>query len=127
MIPNRADNSFRLCDTHVHCCFSADSEARPEEIAEEAIRRGIDTICFTDHMDYDFADAGDTFTFDLSEYFQKMTALKEQYSGRIRILAGMEFGLQTHLAARFKEISEKWRLSSRTTATINDLITKLKL
>ena len=39
-----------LNDTHMHCCFSGDSEANPEDMIEAAIQKGLDGLCFTDHL-----------------------------------------------------------------------------
>ena len=41
-------------DCHMHSAFSADSEAPMETMILSAIDKGLDTICFTEHMDYDY-------------------------------------------------------------------------
>ena len=38
-------------DFHVHSDFSSDAESAPEVMIREAVRRGLRTICFTDHQD----------------------------------------------------------------------------
>ena len=35
-------------DMHMHTWFSTDSEACPCDMADEAVRKGLKTICFTD-------------------------------------------------------------------------------
>ena len=40
-------------DMHMHTWFSTDSEACPRDMADEAVRKGLKTICFTDHFDKD--------------------------------------------------------------------------
>ena len=45
-------------DCHLHTEFSADSEAPVREMIEEAIKKGLDAICFTDHDDYGFEAEG---------------------------------------------------------------------
>lgn len=36
-------------DTHVHTCFSPDSDARPERVLRRAVERGLSAIAITDH------------------------------------------------------------------------------
>ena len=38
-------------DMHMHTWFSTDSKACPCDMADEAVRKGLKTICFTDHFD----------------------------------------------------------------------------
>ena len=38
-------------DMHIHTEFSCDSEAKIEDYILEANKKGISTICFTDHVD----------------------------------------------------------------------------
>ena len=45
---------MRKIDYHMHTHFSGDSEASPREHIEQAIRMGLDEICFTDHRDFDY-------------------------------------------------------------------------
>lgn len=39
-------------DYHVHTIFSDDSEYLMEQVVRDAIAKGINEICFTDHVDY---------------------------------------------------------------------------
>ena len=41
-------------DNHVHTAFSTDSQAPMEDMLLQAIQAGFSSICFTDHMDYNF-------------------------------------------------------------------------
>ena len=41
-----------LADYHVHTEFSDDSVYLMEDVIEDAIKMGLDEICFTDHVDY---------------------------------------------------------------------------
>lgn len=41
-----------LADYHVHSEFSDDSWYPVDDICQDAIRRNLDEICFTDHVDY---------------------------------------------------------------------------
>jgi len=63
-------------DLHNHA-FTFESASEPEEVIESAIRAGLDGIAFTEHNSYSATAGAD--------------ALKERYSGRIRIFRGAEY------------------------------------
>lgn len=85
-------------DNHVHTDFSTDSHSPMEEMVREAVRRGLPSICFTDHMDYDFPDLGKgiEFLFDVDTYFSELSRLQEKYP-QIEIRRGVELGLKEDL------------------------------
>ena len=41
-------------DYHVHTKFSSDCNSEPEELIKKAISLGMNEICFTDHVDFDY-------------------------------------------------------------------------
>lgn len=89
-------------DTHMHCNFSGDSTADPEDMVLAAIEKGLEGICFTDHIDYDYP--GPTpFHFDPEEYFRTLLPLRETYRGKIQVNIGVELGFQPHLRERYEE------------------------
>ncbi|OGP12705.1 MAG: hypothetical protein A2052_08070 [Deltaproteobacteria bacterium GWA2_54_12] len=63
-------------DLHNHA-FTYESSSEPEEVIESAIRSGLDGIAFTEHNSYSASGRAE--------------ALKEKYSGRIRIFRGAEY------------------------------------
>lgn len=99
-------------DFHMHTAFSTDCEAKPRDMVEGAIQKGLRTICITDHNDRDYPfheDLGVTsFTFDLDEYFEVMRGLQKEYEEKIEIRIGIEIGLQPHLGAYYKELVNKY-------------------
>ncbi len=95
-------------DLHLHTKYSADSEEEPAKIVEAAIGKGIGIICFTDHMDYDFGKEGDAYTFDPDRYFSELEPLADEYRKDIRILIGVEFGMQPHLRSKFEKLIHGW-------------------
>lgn len=99
-----------LWDTHMHCHFSGDSETSPESMIQEAIRRGLPGICFTDHLDYDYREEPGLFDLDVENYYHTIHALKEKYQKEIPILCGIEIGLQPHLVAENREITKLYPL-----------------
>ncbi|WOO36758.1 histidinol-phosphatase HisJ family protein [Anaerocolumna sp. AGMB13020] len=92
-------------DYHVHSDFSSDSEAPMESMIDRAIELGLERICFTDHMDYDFPMTSTyTFVFEPVSYFRKLCELQEQYQGKIKILKGIELGLQPHVGEDYQKL-----------------------
>ena len=41
-----------FADYHIHTEFSDDSDYPMEETVKDAVRMGLEEICFTDHVDY---------------------------------------------------------------------------
>lgn len=87
-------------DFHIHSSLSADSKAPMEAMIERGISLGLSMMCFTEHMDFGYVDEGLNFEVDTDAYYQKYREMKERYLGRIRLLFGIELGLQPHLAKR---------------------------
>ncbi len=92
-----------LPDYHFHTNFSGDSDTPVCAQIEQAIRLGMDSICVTDHHDYD-VDSTIDFTLDTKRYMEAMSALKEEYKSQIRLCIGIELGLQTHLKEYFTKL-----------------------
>jgi len=81
-------------DCHMHSSFSSDSSTSMEDMVKAAIRNRLRTICFTEHMDYNFPEKYEyDFLFNPDAYFEKYTELKNKYSDYIEILSGVELGL----------------------------------
>lgn len=99
-------------DFHMHTAYSTDSDSPAERMAEEAVRRGLKTICITDHLDKDYPfyeDLGkDAFLFDVEDYISELEALKEAYAGKLEIRIGVEFGMQPHLGEFCRELSRRY-------------------
>lgn len=99
------------CDFHMHTAFSSDSEAPVEKMLDAAIRKGMDTVCITDHMDVDYpAEKEDDgiFLFDVDSYFRKLTEMRRLYEGKLDVRIGVELGLQSHLGQCYRELTERY-------------------
>lgn len=88
-------------DYHLHSYFSGDSTAPMEQMIIQGIRLGLDTMCFTEHMDLDYVysspeEAG-MFEVNTDSYLYELASLKEKYNDKIRLLFGIELGIQPHL------------------------------
>ena len=95
-------------DMHMHTWFSTDSEACPRDMADEAVRKGLKTICFTDHFDKDDLEWGEEGIFDVDAYFTEMQKLQEEYAGKLNIRIGIELGFRTYLKDYYEELTKKY-------------------
>lgn len=95
-------------DVHMHTSFSHDSKAEPEEMIKCAVKKGMESICFTDHYDKDDLEWGEESIFDPEAYFQKLLPLKEKYEGQIAVRIGVETGLQPHLGSYYKTFVKRY-------------------
>ena len=108
-------------DYHLHSEFSDDSRTPMEQQIETAIGRGLQEICFTDHVDYgikpDWTDPqpitmrGGNYLANVNypEYFAKLQRMQRMYGESITIRKGLEFGVQRHTIPRYQKLAETWR------------------
>lgn len=68
--------SSMYADYHMHTSFSSDSEAPMEHMVLGAIHRNMPSICFTEHMDFDFPPGEFDFLVDMPAYREKLMELK---------------------------------------------------
>jgi len=97
-----------MVDLHIHSSFSSDSNEKMEDIVIEAINRNIKVIAFTDHIDYEYSDPNISFSFDISEYFLEIERFQNKYKSKIKILKGLELGLQSHIIDKLNEVSNEF-------------------
>ena len=76
---------------HIHTTY-ADGKDTPEEIITEAIKRGFDSVGFSEHSYMEFSDYPYQMTPERGEdYKREIRALKEKYRGIIDVFCGMEY------------------------------------
>ena len=116
-----------LADYHVHTAYSDDSRYLMEDVVKDAIRMGLDEICFTDHVDYgikhDRDEEGDIpqrqggigepdimplANVDYPRYAMEIDRLRRQYGGQITIRMGLEFGMQQHTISRYEKLFARY-------------------
>ena len=100
-----------LWDTHMHCHFSGDSDAHPEDMINAALNKNLSGICFTDHMDLDYPkhpSEKTDFTLDLESYHSSISKLIAKYQNIFNILFGIELGLQPHIANENSKIANSY-------------------
>jgi histidinol-phosphatase (PHP family) len=96
-------------DFHVHSNFSSDGKASLEDMIGQGIRLGLKTLCFTDHMDYDYpSEYKYSFQLEIEDYLQKLELMKEKYKSQIEILTGIELGIQPQVIDRMNELVSKY-------------------
>lgn len=96
-----------LWDTHMHCMFSGDSDANPEDMILSAIKKGLSGICFTDHQDFDYQENPGEFDLDVDAYHARITQLQKKYSS-FPILWGIELGLQPHTVDKNRSLTQHY-------------------
>lgn len=108
------------CDYHVHTEFSDDSVYPMEDVVKDAIRLGLDELCFTDHVDYGIKvdwDSGETVRYrdgapyanvDYPRYAAEIACLREKYRGQITLRMGMEFGMQCHTVPKYEALFARY-------------------
>lgn len=85
-------------DFHLHSSFSEDCSADMEEMIQAGIEKGLTAMCFTEHNDFHFPkerdEDRDLFLLNVDSYLYALLKMKEKYADRIKILFGVEIGLQ---------------------------------
>ena len=88
-------------DFHLHSHFSGDCQEPMENMIKKGIELGLTHMCFTEHMDMDFPiteqDPEGKFMVNTDSYLYELITLKEKYANQIKILFGIEVGLQPHI------------------------------
>lgn len=107
-------------DYHVHSEFSDDSVYPIELVVQDAIHKGIDEICFTDHVDYGikedicedkkivFRKHEPLTNVDYPRYVKAIKRLQRLYGSDIQIRMGLEFGIQMHTIPLFEDLFSKY-------------------
>lgn len=112
-------------DYHVHTDFSDDSEYPMEQVINDAIAKGLDEICFTDHVDYGIKkdwDDPDGIEYretepgvfqpfanvDYPKYYELYQQLKDKYGQDVSLKLGMEFGMQMHTVKKYEKLFARY-------------------
>ena len=114
-------------DYHVHTSFSDDSFYEMEDVVRDAIKKNIDELAFTDHVDYGVKndwDAPVTMRYrkggpgepeqmplanvDYPRYAATFQALKEKYADRISLKFGLEFGMQQSTISQYESLFSRF-------------------
>lgn len=80
---------MELFDLHVHSVFS-DGRDEPRDIVLAAIKKGVKTLGFSDHSYTEFDERYCIQKDKQAEYMKAVKDLKNEFSGKIKILCGTE-------------------------------------
>lgn len=109
-----------LCDYHVHTIYSDDSVYKMEDVIKDGIKKGINELCFTDHVDYGIKrDVDDPLgpvylngqpisNVDYPEYYKEYLYLKEKYKDQMTLKFGLEFGIQVHTIPKYDALFKQY-------------------
>ena len=101
--------SITKIDTHTHTYFSFDCsehENSPEKMCEEALKKGLHAIIFTDHIEVNLEFERKFPPLNVSAYKAQCEEAKEKFKGRLDIYTGVELGQITHYPEIAEEIAE---------------------
>lgn len=114
-------------DYHIHTEFSDDSDYAMEQVIKDAIKKGFDELCFTDHVDYgikkDWDEPGKMIyrkggpgepdqmpvaNVDYPVYYKTFQKMKELYQDKISLKFGLEFGMQSHTIEKYEKLFARY-------------------
>lgn len=83
-----------MYDYHNHTNFSDDGSVPMEDMVQTAYEKGLTEIAITDHYDPNYPDLEFPFSLNFSEYHKTLESVKEQFQGKIKVIKGIEIGIQ---------------------------------
>jgi len=95
-----------MFDSHTHTKYSVDSKMEAEDSINKASELGLEGIAITDHVDIDYP-GNEVFNFDIEEYSNYIDGLIKKYSDKIKILKGIEIGIQPQVTDENIELAGK--------------------
>ncbi|MBZ4665092.1 histidinol-phosphatase HisJ family protein [Mahella sp.] len=97
-----------MYDYHIHSNFSTDSNMTMDQACRQSIALGLKEIAFTDHLDIDYPNFDDQFMIDFSLYTEQYNAVRVKYAPRLKVIKGIEIGLQPHTLRQSLEIASSY-------------------
>lgn len=92
-------------DLHVHSLdFSGDAVSSMAEMCQGAIDKGLERICFTEHVDFD-PHYDDSIPFDAAKYDKYIEKMRRIYGDKLEILKGVEVGEPHMYRKEYEEIA----------------------
>lgn len=83
-------------DMHVHTEISGDGAMTPCDFCEQALKIGLDGLCFTDHFDDYGVWEDDGTVYDRQKALAQFLEAKECYGRKLNIFFGVELGQSIH-------------------------------
>lgn len=97
-----------LTDMHSHTSFSGDSSTPMNKMIETAEKIGLTHLAITEHLDIDFPPCDIDFSLDIPNYIKTIQRFKEEFSENLKLLIGIEFGMQPHLSNNLTNIASSY-------------------
>jgi len=97
-----------MFDCHVHSNFSTDGKMSMDTACRASIKAGLSGISFTDHLDFDYPGYEDGFLINFDEYFKCIEQVRGEYGNHLKIVAGLEAGIQPHTMERTNEVIKSY-------------------
>ena len=99
-----------LADYHTHSAASPDGSLTVNQLAEAAVRAGLDEICVTDHVDTVlWGSHAPREHFDWTGLLAQVPQAREQYAGRLTIRLGAELGEAPMIGLCHRFCTHGWR------------------
>lgn len=93
-----------ITDVHMHSAeFSGDAVDKMKDMCQGAIDKGLQIICFTDHVDFN-PNYDDSIPFNAEKYTRRIHEMQELYGDRLKILKGIEIGEPQLYPKEYEEI-----------------------
>lgn len=97
-----------MTDLHTHSEYSGDIKhgrgSTVRELCLAAVERGVTTLAVTDHFDIDGIYEGYFPPLDHESVRRDIMTCREEFSGRLSLLYGIELGQATHMPAEAEEL-----------------------
>ncbi len=82
------DNKLTV-DIHLHSTHSCDAKSTIDEMCRTAVERGLQVICFTEHIDWNPKDEGLNY-YRYDNHAWDIHLAQQKYAGRLQVLQGVE-------------------------------------
>lgn len=95
-----------MIDYHIHTSLCNHARGRMEDYILHAIKKGLIEICFMDHLTLQGEGAANTMQpSEVPLYFQAIQVLKEKYTDKISIKAGLEVDFDENLVEEIENLT----------------------
>ena len=92
-----------IVDLHTHTACSFDCDVPLETMCESAVQKGVEILASTDHCDLTADSIDEEILFSADRSLRCAEAAQSEFSGRLRIIKGIELGQPMHN----RELAEK--------------------
>jgi histidinol-phosphatase (PHP family) len=93
-------------DIHLHSTHSCDAKSTIDEMCQTAVERGLQVICFTEHIDWNPHDNGlNYYRYDV--HTRDICIAQEKFAGQLQVLQGIEFSEPHVYPKEFEQLIKK--------------------